>query len=104
MEPSTRAYKIGFESVGDYLTDLEKRFGVIVAIDIRLKEVRPFVGAVHLTVGIPFIIHQLELENPPIISIPVSKAMEQDMAWAMWDALYQYDRALCKHLELPFTV
>ena len=102
METTARAYKIGLESVGHYLSELERRFGVIVTIDLRIKEVRPFQGAMCLTIGLPHPEHQRECDNPPTLCIPITKPMEQDIAWAMWDGLFQFDRLLCRHLGLPF--
>lgn len=104
MEATPRPYKIGMESVGDYLSDMESRWGVIVAVDLRIKEVRPFRGAMCLTIGVPFAEHQRELDNPPTLCIPLTKAMEADIVWAIWDGLYQWDRLLCAHLGVPSNV
>lgn len=101
MEATTGKYRIGMESVVDYLADIERRWGCIVTIDLRIKEVRPFMGALFITIGVPHEEHQRELDNPPIITFPVTKSGEQDITWAMWDGLYQWDRALSNHLGIP---
>ena len=99
MSKSAAIYKMTRQSVGDYLDDLEVRWGVGVALEVRMTSYGPGASLMTLRVIVPAPIHRRELDTIPDITRILTLEASQDLWGVAWGALYDFDLALGGELK-----
>lgn len=92
--PRPNMYTIGPESVADYLQDIEKRWGVKVAIVLEWEHANDMTPQLRATVGMPFPQHQREIPWAGRLEGSLRDANRASVLFQIWDMLYEYDRII----------
>lgn len=94
MHKRETIYKMGPESVADYLEDLEVRWGVRVALETVMRQGPYGARLLSLVVTVPEEIHRRELDLVPLVSRVLTREAADDFWGVAWGALYDFDCAL----------
>lgn len=87
-------YRIGPESIADYLQDMERRWGVKVVIELHYELDENHVPFLVADVHMPHLEHREEIPWAGIYSSAVRESAHQTALFSLWDMLYLYDRII----------